>query len=174
MKTFLLLCSLVVGSSLGEILRQGHAEGRRRFIPPRALIGALGRMIRSPYLFGGVACLAVAFFLVHQPAQLRRPQLRRAADRRLIHHQHPGRAILSERANLEIEVDRTMLVAIRVAVISLDKHIEVFQDPRGRMAGLLYSELAPEEMAISASRSGRCSRCAPLCSSARPPRSSTT
>ena len=63
MKTFLLLCSLVVGSSLGEILL---AKGMRKVgdvsFRPRALIGALGRMIRSPYLFGGVACLAVAFF----------------------------------------------------------------------------------------------------------------
>ena len=91
MKTFLLLCSLVVGSSLGEILT---AKGMRNVgdvsFRPKALIGALGRMIRSPYLFGGVACL------VHQPAQLRRPQLRRPADRRHVHHQYPGRAILSE------------------------------------------------------------------------------
>ena len=63
MKTFLLLCSLVVGSSFGEIL---SAKGMRKVgdvsFRPRALIGALGRMFRSPYLFGGVACLAVAFF----------------------------------------------------------------------------------------------------------------
>src|SRR5215510_5936968 len=63
MKTFLLLCSLVVGSSLGEIL---SAKGMRKVgavsFRPKALIGAIGRMVRSPYLFCGVACLAVAFF----------------------------------------------------------------------------------------------------------------
>jgi hypothetical protein len=63
MKTFLLLCSLIVGSSLGEIL---SAKGMRKVgevsFRPKALIGSLGRMIRSPYLFGGVACMAVAFF----------------------------------------------------------------------------------------------------------------
>src|SRR5262245_19469397 len=63
MKTFLLLCSLIAGSSLGEIL---SAKGMRQVgdvsFRPRALVGAIGRMIRNPYLFSAVACMAVSFF----------------------------------------------------------------------------------------------------------------
>ena len=63
MKTFLLLCSLIGGSSLGEIL---SAKGMQQIgdisLRPRALVGAILRMVRNPYLIGGVACLAVSFF----------------------------------------------------------------------------------------------------------------
>ena len=63
MKTFLLLCSLIGGSSLGEIL---SAKGMQQIgdisLRPRALFGAVLRMVRNPYLIGGVACLAVSFF----------------------------------------------------------------------------------------------------------------
>lgn len=63
MKTFLLFCSLIGGSSLGEIL---SAKGMQQVgdvsLRPRALLGAIWRMIRNPYLIGGVACMAVSFF----------------------------------------------------------------------------------------------------------------
>ncbi|MBS1787074.1 MAG: EamA family transporter [Acidobacteria bacterium] len=63
MKTFLLLCSLIGGSSLGEIL---SAKGMQQVgdvsLRPHALFGAILRMIRNPYLIGGVACMAVSFF----------------------------------------------------------------------------------------------------------------
>ena len=63
MKTFLLFCSLIGGSSLGEIL---SAKGMQQIgdisLRPRALVGAILRMVRNPYLIGGVACLAVSFF----------------------------------------------------------------------------------------------------------------
>src|SRR5438045_2447179 len=63
MKTFLLLCSLIAGSSLGEIL---SAKGMQQVgdvsFRPRALVGAILRTIRNPYSIVGVVCLAVSFF----------------------------------------------------------------------------------------------------------------
>jgi len=63
MKTFLLLCSLIVGSSLGEIL---SAKGMQQVgdvsFRPRKLIGAILRMIRNPYLIAAVCCMAASFF----------------------------------------------------------------------------------------------------------------
>jgi len=63
MKTFLLLCSLIAGSSLGEIL---SAKGMQQIgdvsFRPRKLAGALLRMVRNPFLIAGVACMAVSFF----------------------------------------------------------------------------------------------------------------
>jgi len=63
MKTFLLFCCLIGGSSLGEIL---SAKGMQQVgdvsLRPRALLGAIWRMVRNPYLIGGVACMAVSFF----------------------------------------------------------------------------------------------------------------
>lgn len=63
MKTFLLFCSLIGGSSLGEIL---SAKGMQQIgdvsFRPRLLAGAIWRMIRNPYLTAGVVCMAVSFF----------------------------------------------------------------------------------------------------------------
>ena len=63
MKTLLLLCCLIAGSSLGEIL---SAKGMQQVgdvsFQPRRLFGAVLSMLRNPYLFGGVGCLAVSFF----------------------------------------------------------------------------------------------------------------
>jgi ceramide glucosyltransferase len=63
MKTFLLFCSLIAGSSFGEIL---SAKGMKLIgdvsFRPRALLTSIWRMIRNPYLIGGVSCLAVSFF----------------------------------------------------------------------------------------------------------------
>src|SRR5262249_21299695 len=63
MKTFLLLFSLIACSSIGEILL---AKGIRRVgdlsLLPKELVRALSRMVRNPYLFGAVACLAISFF----------------------------------------------------------------------------------------------------------------
>lgn len=63
MKTFLLFCSLIGGSSLGEIL---SAKGMQQIgdvsFRPRLLAGAIWRMIRNSYLIAGVVCMAVSFF----------------------------------------------------------------------------------------------------------------
>jgi ceramide glucosyltransferase len=148
MKTFLLLCSLVVGGSLGEIL---SAKGMRKVgavsFRPRALIGALGRMIRSPYLLGGVACLAVSFFsfislLSYADLSFVAP----LTAVTYITNTLGARFFLKERIS-KVRWMGTTLVAIGVAIIWLDKHVEVFIKTRGiAWAGLIYSELAPDEM----------------------------
>jgi len=148
MKTFLLLCALILGSSLGEIL---SAQGMRKVgdvsFRPRALMCALGRMIRSPYLFGGVACLAVAFFsfislLSYADLSFVAPLTAVS----YITNTLGARFFLKERISKSRWVGTT-LVAIGVALISLDKHVEVFFKTRAiEWAGAIYSELAPDEM----------------------------
>ena len=148
MKTFLLLCSLVVGSSLGEIL---SAKGMRKVgdvsFRPEALMRALGRMIRSPYLFGGLACFAVAFFsfislLSYSDLSFVAPLTAVS----YITNTLGARFFLKERFSRSRWVGTT-LVALGVAVISLDKHIEVFFRTRAiGLSGLIYSELAPDKM----------------------------
>ncbi|HEX9000660.1 MAG TPA: bacteriohopanetetrol glucosamine biosynthesis glycosyltransferase HpnI [Blastocatellia bacterium] len=63
MKTFLLLSSLILCSSLGEIL---SAKGMQQIgdvsFRPRALLGAFWRMLRNQYLFFGVVFMAASFF----------------------------------------------------------------------------------------------------------------
>jgi len=148
MKTFLLLFSLVVGSSLGEIL---SAKGMRKVgdvsFRPKALARALGRMIRSPYLFGGLACLAVAFFsfislLSYADLSFVAPLTAVS----YITNTMGARFFLNERISRSRWMGTT-LVALGVAVISLDKQIEVFFKTRAiGLSGLIYSELAPDEM----------------------------
>ena len=63
MKTALLLISLVACSSLGEVLSaKGMQQVGEVSLRPRALLPAVGRMLRNPYLFFGVVFLAVSFF----------------------------------------------------------------------------------------------------------------
>ena len=63
MKTFFLLFSLIVGSTLGEIC---SAKGMKQVgdisFSPRSLLAAVRRMIRNPYLITGIGFLAVSFF----------------------------------------------------------------------------------------------------------------
>jgi drug/metabolite transporter (DMT)-like permease len=62
-KTALLLLSLVACSSLGEILSaKGMQQVGTVSLRPRALLQAIGRMLRNPYLFAGVIFLAISFF----------------------------------------------------------------------------------------------------------------
>ncbi|MGH9753684.1 MAG: bacteriohopanetetrol glucosamine biosynthesis glycosyltransferase HpnI [Blastocatellia bacterium] len=148
MKTFLLLCSLVVGSSLGEIL---SAKGMRKVgdvsFRPKALIGSLGRMIRSPYLFGGVACMAVAFFsfislLSYRDLSFVAPLTAVS----YITNTLGARFFLKERISKGRWIG-TLLVTIGVAIIWLDKHVEAFFKTLAiEWPGLIYSELAPDEM----------------------------
>jgi ceramide glucosyltransferase len=148
MKTFLLLCSLIVGSSLGEIL---SAKGMRKVgevsFRPRALIGSLGRMIRSPYLFGGVACMAVAFFsfislLSYADLSFIAP----LTAVTYITNTLGARFFLKERISKGRWLG-TSLVALGAAIISIDGHVEAFfKTGAVEWAGLIYSELAPDEM----------------------------
>jgi ceramide glucosyltransferase len=148
MKTFLLLCSLVVCGSLGEIL---SAKGMKKVgdvsFRPKALIAALGRMIRSPYLFCGVACLAGAFFsfislLSYADLSFVAPLTAVS----YITNTLGARFFLKERISKSRWMG-TSLVAIGVAIISLDKHVEVFfKTVAIEWPGLIYSALAPDEM----------------------------
>jgi ceramide glucosyltransferase len=152
MKTFLLLCSLIAGSSLGEIL---SAKGMRKVgdvsFRPKELAGSLGRMIRNPYLFGGIGCLAVAFFsFITLLSYLDLSYVAPLTAVTYITNTLGARFFLKERISKSRWIG-TMLVAIGVAVISLDKHIEVFFKTRAiEWAGLIYSELAPDEMVSQA------------------------
>jgi ceramide glucosyltransferase len=63
MKTFLLLCSLIAGSTLGEICSaKGMKQVGNITFRLRSLSTALRRMIRNPYLIAGVGFLAISFF----------------------------------------------------------------------------------------------------------------
>ncbi len=63
MKTALLLVSLIACSSLGEVLSaKGMQQVGEVSLHPRALLRAIGRMLRNPFLFFGVVFLAVSFF----------------------------------------------------------------------------------------------------------------
>jgi ceramide glucosyltransferase len=148
MKTFLLLCSLIMGSSLGEIL---SAKGMRKVgevsFRPKALISSLGRMIRSPYLFGGVACMAIAFFsfiglLSYADLSFIAP----LTAVTYITNTLGARFFLKERISKGRWLG-TSLVALGAGIVSLDKLVEVFFRTRViEWAGVIYSELAPDEM----------------------------
>jgi ceramide glucosyltransferase len=148
MKTFLLLCSLIVGSSLGEIL---SAKGMRKVgdvsFRPKALIGSLGRMIRNPYLFAGVACLAVAFFsFISLISYAELSFIAPLTAVSYITNTLGARFLLKERISKGRWMG-TMIVTIGVAIISIDKHVEAFFKPRIiEWAGLIYSQIAPDEM----------------------------
>ncbi|HWQ34912.1 MAG TPA: bacteriohopanetetrol glucosamine biosynthesis glycosyltransferase HpnI [Blastocatellia bacterium] len=63
MKTLLLMSSLIVFSSLGEILSaKGMKEVGDVSFRPRELFGAIGRMARNRWLLACVGCLAISFF----------------------------------------------------------------------------------------------------------------
>jgi ceramide glucosyltransferase len=63
MKTFLLLATLIVFSSLGEILSaRGMKQVGELSFRPRLLLKSLGRIFTNRNLFAGVACLAFSFF----------------------------------------------------------------------------------------------------------------
>ncbi|HEY6403581.1 MAG TPA: bacteriohopanetetrol glucosamine biosynthesis glycosyltransferase HpnI [Blastocatellia bacterium] len=148
MKTFLLLCSLVVGSSLGEIL---SAKGMRKVgdvsFRPKALIRSLGRMVRSPYLFSGVACMAVAFFsFISLLSYVDLSFVAPLTAVTYITNTLGARFFLKERISKERWLG-TLLVALGVTVILLDKHVEVFFKTRViEWAGLIYSEIEPGAM----------------------------
>jgi len=148
MKTFLLLCSLVVGSSLGEIL---SAKGMRKVgavsFRPKALVGAIGRMVRSPYLFVGVACLAVAFFsFISMLSYADLSFVVPLTAVSYITNTLGARFFLKERIS-KARWKGTLLVTLGVTIISLDKPVEAFFRTRSiKWLSLLYSELAPDEL----------------------------
>ncbi len=148
MKTFLLLCSLIAGSSLGEIL---SAKGMQQVgdvsFRPRALIGAVNRMIRNHYLFGGVACMAVSFFsfislLSYADLSFVVPLTAVSYITNTI----GARFFLKERIS-KARWSGTLLVAFGVALISFDSRLEtIFREHSIAWSNHLYSLIAPAEL----------------------------
>jgi ceramide glucosyltransferase len=145
MKTFLLFCGLIGCSSLGEVL---SAKGMQQVgdvsFRPRALLGALGRMFRNPWLFAGVACLALSFFsfislLSYADLSFVVPLTAVGYITNTI----GARFLLKERISRERWIG-TLLVAFGVAIISLDGRLETYA---AEWARNLYWFLAPEERA---------------------------
>jgi ceramide glucosyltransferase len=148
MKTFLLLCSLIAGSSLGEIF---SAKGMRQVgdvsFRPRALLKTAGRMIRNPYLLAGVVCLAISFFSfisLLSYADLSFVVPLTAVG--YITNTLGARFFLKERVSKERWLG-TLMVAFGVALISFDGRVETFLKTRSiEWLGRLYTLLAPAEL----------------------------
>jgi ceramide glucosyltransferase len=147
MKTFLLLFSLIACSSLGEVL---SAKGMQKVgdisFRPKALLKALGRMFRNPYLFGGVACLAISFFsfislLSYADLSFVVPLTAIG----YITNTVGARFFLKERIS-KARWAGTLLVAFGVAIISLDRRLEtIFSEHAVEWLNQLYSLIAPAE-----------------------------
>lgn len=144
MKTFLLLCSLIAFSSLGEILSaKGMQQVGAVSFRPRALLGAIGRMLRNPFLFLGVVFLAVSFFSfisLLSYADLSFVVPLTAVG--YITNTLGGRFFLHERITRERWLG-TLLVAGGVALISLSSTLEQHAP---QWAAQLFALLTPEEI----------------------------
>ncbi len=148
MKTLLLLSSLVVAGSLGEILSAkgmqqiGHVSFR-----PRALAGAIWRMIRSRYLIAGIGCMAVSFFSflsLLSYADLSFVVPLTAVS--YITNTLGARFFLHEKISRERWIG-TVLVAGGVAFVSLSSRFEEsFERSAGEWSSAIYSLLAPNEI----------------------------
>lgn len=148
MKTFLLLCTLVASSSLGEIL---SAKGMQQVgdvsLRPRVFAGALLRMIRNPYLLAGVGCMAVSFFsfislLSYADLSFVVPLTAISYITNTI----GARFFLRERVSRERWLG-TLLVAGGVALVSLSYQVEAaFQSHVLHWLRKFYLVLAPEEI----------------------------
>ncbi|MFN0087128.1 MAG: bacteriohopanetetrol glucosamine biosynthesis glycosyltransferase HpnI [Blastocatellia bacterium] len=145
MKTFLLLCSLIAGSSLGEIL---CAKGMRQVgevsLRPRALLAAARRMVRNPWLYAGVGFLALSFFSfisLLSYADLSFVVPLTAVG--YITNTLGARFFLKERISRERWMG-TLLVAFGVSIISLDQRLEPLLRPNvAAWARGLHGVLAP-------------------------------
>lgn len=147
MKTFLLFCSLILGSSLGEIL---SARGMQQIgditFRPRPLWNAFGRMLRNRYLIAGVVCLAVSFFSfigLLSYADLSYVVPLTAIG--YITNTIGARLVLKETISKERWLG-TLMVAIGVSVISLDERLEsFFRNSAIDWAITFFHYLTPEE-----------------------------
>src|SRR5262245_19012780 len=152
MKTFLLFCSLIGGSSLGEIL---SAKGMKQVgdvsFRPRALARAIWRMIRNPFLIAGVACMAVSFFSfisLLSYADLSFVVPLTAVS--YITNTLGARFFLHERISKERWLG-TLLVAFGVSLVSLSGHLEEIINQTVRANAMdwlrgLYSLFAPSRI----------------------------
>ncbi len=148
MKTFLLMCSLIACSSLGEVL---SAKGMQKVgdvsFRPKALLKALGQMFRNPYLIAGVFFLALSFFsfislLSYADLSFVVPLTAVGYITNTI----GARFLLKERISKERWIG-TLLVTFGVTLISLDSHVESFFRNRSiEWLGRIYWLLAPDEL----------------------------
>ncbi|MCI0524206.1 MAG: bacteriohopanetetrol glucosamine biosynthesis glycosyltransferase HpnI [Acidobacteria bacterium] len=148
MKTFLLMCSLIACSSLGEVL---SAKGMQKVgdvsFRPKALLKALGRMFRNVYLIAGVFSLALSFFsfislLSYADLSFVVPLTAVGYITNTI----GARFFLKERVSKERWIG-TLLVVFGVTLISLDSHVESFFRNRSiEWLDQLYWLLAPDEL----------------------------
>lgn len=148
MKTFLLLSSLIVCSSLGEVL---SAKGMQKVgdvsFRPKALLRALGRMFRNPYLIAGICCLAISFFsfislLSYADLSFVVPLTAIG----YITNTVGARFFLKERIS-KARWAGTLLVAFGVAIISLDGRLEtIFSERAVEWLNQLHSLIAPVEL----------------------------
>jgi ceramide glucosyltransferase len=148
MKTFLLLSSLIAFSSLGEILAaKGMKQVGRVSFRPRALFGALWRMIRNPYLIAGVSSLALSFFsfislLSYADLSFVLP----LTSVGYITNTLGARFFLKERVSKERWLG-TLLVASGVSIVSLSDRIEAFLKTNAtNRVYEFYFLVAPDEL----------------------------
>ena len=127
MKTFLLLCLLIAGSSLGEIL---SAKGMQQVgdvsFRPHALLAAIWRMIRNPFWIAGVVCMAaslLSFIRVLSYADLSFVVPLTAVS--YTTNTLGARFFLGERISKERWLG-TLLVTFGVALVSLSDKLEAF------------------------------------------------
>lgn len=149
MKTFLLLTSLIAFSSMGEILAaKGMKEVGRVSFRPRALIGAIWRMVRNFYLIAGVSSLALSFFsfislLSYADLSFVLP----LTSVGYITNTLGAHFFLKERVSKERWLG-TLLVACGVSIVSLSDRIEaILNTNASHWAYWFYDLLAPDEMA---------------------------
>jgi len=147
-KTFLLLVSLIACSSLGEILSaKGMQQVGAVSLQPRALLGAIWRMVRNPFLILGVVFLAVSFFsfislLSYADLSFVVPLTAVA----YITNTLGGRYFLGEYISRERWLG-TFMVASGVALISLADTLERwFAQNAGVLGQQLFDWLAPAEL----------------------------
>jgi ceramide glucosyltransferase len=147
MKTFLLLSSLIAFSSLGEILAaKGMKQVGQVSFRPRALLGAIWRMIRNPYLIAGVSSLALSFFsfislLSYADLSFVLP----LTSVGYITNTLGAHFFLKERVSRERWLG-TLLVAGGVSIVSLSDRLEaIINANAAQWADKFYALLAPDE-----------------------------
>jgi ceramide glucosyltransferase len=154
MKTFLLLSSLIIFSSLGEILSsKGMKQVGSVSFNLRALLGTVWRMIRNPYLTAAVSAMALSFFsfislLSYADLSFVLP----LTSVTYVTNTLGARFFLKERVSRHRWLG-TILVTGGVSIVSLSDRLEpIFKSFAAAWGYQLYLLLAPDEL-ISQSHS---------------------
>ena len=147
MKTLLLLCSLIVGSTLGEICSaKGMKEvGDVRF-NSRSLLSAFRKMIRNPYLIAGIGFLAISFFsflslLSYQDLSFIVP----LTAVTYITNTLGARFFLKEKVSKRRWIG-TILVASGVLIVSLSNRFDELPGGIDNLISIISSIISPAEL----------------------------